>query len=248
MNNYYKECTIKGTPLCDYLGSEGCEKCNVRQASDQEMKEIAKSWETTLSLLPDDVDTLHMSDKCLFCKKQENSASCYVLLDMVHPEPKYMRGIFFGYGKKVSMPIGSLVQLPVACCESCRRHLKMRDRIGFCIPAAAAILAIILVFAVPNLRMFDVRRIYIPVAFILCFSAVGFIAGSIALKAYDKNILSKTHLNIWEIPVIKRMMDAGWSYFVGYYGLKGFVFSDKKPKPHMMLKKRAATINMDVLS
>jgi len=96
-----KSCTISGTALCEYIGSEGCENCYVSQASQSEQEEIAKSWATTLSMLPNDIDELHMSDKCWFCKEERNETSCYVLLDMVHPEPAYMRGFLLGMGKKM---------------------------------------------------------------------------------------------------------------------------------------------------
>ena len=65
-----RRCSVKHTPICKFLGSDGCEKCSLYKGDvkETEKKKTGEIWEVTQSNLPWDVDDFHESETCLFCK------------------------------------------------------------------------------------------------------------------------------------------------------------------------------------
>ena len=92
-----KDCKFIDTDICHYAGSGGCETCYVRDNVDNPaFDNIAERWAETLSLIPDNIDEVHQSDHCLFCKgEHKNPTECYALADLANRKPEFKKGMFF---------------------------------------------------------------------------------------------------------------------------------------------------------
>ena len=122
-------CPIQDRELCKFLGSEGCEKCGINQLGrKQDPVAYADTWDVTLSLIPDDIDEVHTTEECCFCKGKKNAKAGYEMLCLKHKEPVHMKGIFFGFGMKVPGEVGSIVDIPIAVCQKCRRTFRPAEK------------------------------------------------------------------------------------------------------------------------
>ena len=121
-----KDCKYIDHPICQYAGSEGCADCILNMANARDAADIASGWEVTQSNLPDDIDALHTSTACQFCREGAREKVAYALIEMAHPEPEYMKKKFFGLGQETRAQVGSLLQIPVPICAHCKKLLYSR--------------------------------------------------------------------------------------------------------------------------
>ena len=64
---------------------------------------------------------------------------------LAHEEPYTEKGSHHGYGKRVKQPFGTLMQIPVSVCKTCRRNMRIRQNlrwIGMISGAAIALIAL----------------------------------------------------------------------------------------------------------
>ena len=89
-----KHCPISDSELCDWLGKKGCYQCYISTLKTETQKTDAlERWKVTLSYLPDNIDDLHTSDECQFCKDEKpEKAQYYATFEMAHPEPYAEKG------------------------------------------------------------------------------------------------------------------------------------------------------------
>ena len=97
-----KMCPIADSELCEWLGRNGCYQCYISTLKTPEAKEKALSnWKTTLSYLPNNIDELHSTGKCQFCKSEEpEEMDGYATFEIAHSEPYAEKGLIFGLGKR----------------------------------------------------------------------------------------------------------------------------------------------------
>lgn len=232
-------CPLLGSELCDFAGCEGCDKCFMAEpAKGSDPQKLMDSWRVTLHYLPDDVDRLHTSDDCWFCKGEEKGKKgSYALVDLAHPEPAHMKGMFFGLGKKVRSHVGSLVQLPIGICPQCAQRMRMVNIIRWGCIALGLVLALVvgLVPAIAN-ALSKVHFLLPLVAFVLLIVA-GFVAGKLASANYQKKAEEKTEFDVFKLPYLSEMKSKGWFGLQDEEGTPHIFLIKDKPRPHMMLKR-----------
>lgn len=226
-----QNCAIKDTEICDFLGCDGCEKCTLAGglARGMDPQDSAARWRETLSLVPKEIDSLHTTETCVFCG--ERRKDCYGELSLGHRDPEYKKGIILGLGKKVRCEIGSLLDIPVACCNSCKRKMRMQDMLQYGIVLAFFILAVVLV-SIPAIgKPLEEIHFMLPLGIVVVIAIVGFIVARIVDGYYVKKCEQTMNMNPLEIPVIKKMLNIGWfpvpEVKRGYPQLH---FSKKKPR------------------
>lgn len=228
------ECPISDSELCGWAGKNGCMPCYIRSMKDDDDKQKAlENWKVMLSNLPRDIDSLHESDKCVLCKGEPNERTCYASVDMAHREPKTMKGLFFGIGKKVRTEIGSLATIHMSSCNSCRKKLALMDALLWIFLAGFIVLAFILV-SIPAIEtpMYKVNEL-LPLVFVVVIALAGYLIGKGLTEAYRKKISSEVKVDPSEVPLIRMMMDKGWFYF-----------QDNKGRPRLFFKKQKTFGNL----
>ncbi len=207
---YKLDCALLGTKLCGFLGCDGCDRCVFKNGLDRkaDAAQMESNWEVTLSYLPQDIDELHETDTCVFCGK--NHADGFAELSLGHPEPEHRKGIILGLGKKVRVPVGSLVDIPIAVCGSCRRKMRYKDivQIGGGVLVAAIAIAVMLIPGVePALTTVHWAMPLLVFAGILAagWTAVYFIA-----EAVGKRVAEQIKANPLMIPIVAEAIRYGW--------------------------------------
>ena len=208
MNN----CPIEGRALCKFLGSEGCENCKMMQVGKKvDPKDYADNWDFTLSLLPDNIDELHTTEDCKFCKGFAEKKIGYEFLCMKHKEPIHKKGFFFGYGTKVESDVGSLVDIPITVCKKCKRRILI-DKYITLIGAGIGILLGILVLLIPS---FESRLSSIswalPIATFLFIAIAGYVVAFFMKKRLRNTFSEEMHIDPLTIPQISRMVLLDWA-------------------------------------
>ncbi len=236
---YRKKCVIADSDLCNWLDRKGCYHCYISTLKgDEEKKAAMERWETTLSYIPENIDELHTSDDCPFCKGQPKKIDGYASFEMAHPEPYSAKGMFFGIGKKVRTPVGSLVTLQAGICDDCKKAFRKMDILhlgvffGFLV--ASFVLLLIPGFATPMANLFAL----LPVLFVALMALAGYFLG----KQLGMNSLKKAsktvHVDVAEIPLIRQMINNGWFFFQMTNGMPRIYF--KKIKTYAYLRKPRA--------
>ncbi len=231
------DCPISDTELCQWAGKSGCMPCYVRTLKDDDDKKKAlENWRVMISNLPADIDSLHESETCVLCKGEPNARTCYASVDMAHPEPKTMKGMFFGFGKKVRTPVGSLVTVHMACCDSCKRKTTLMDAWLWICLMAAIVLAFVLA-SIPSIAnaLFNINEL-LPVAFVVLIAVLGYLIGRSITVMYRKKVNETVKADPAEIPLIRMMLERGWFYFQDTKGQPRFFFKKKKTFANLVCK------------
>ncbi len=223
-----KDCEIAGSNLCYWLDKSGCHDCYLAGKKKEERERAAANWEVTLSLLPKDVDALHERSECQFCKDEPRPADGYAMVEMAHPEPYYEKGMFFGIGKKVRTPVGSLVSLQMSVCPTCRKAFRMGDvwQLGVFLGMLALSLVLIMIPSI-YLAMASVN-VLIPIAFVVVMTVAGYLLGKNLSMAHWRKIKHKVKVNLAEIPEVEEMLGKGWFFFQINNGMPRVFFNKKK--------------------
>ncbi|HBU12649.1 MAG TPA: hypothetical protein DEB31_07975 [Clostridiales bacterium] len=237
-----EDCPIARSELCYWLSRKnGCDKCYIRTLKSVEMKEESRDrWAATLALLPNDVDDVHEAGECQFCKDEPRQADGYAMLEMAHAEPYFEKGMFFGFGKKVRTPVGSLLSLQFSCCARCRKVMRMVDVIQILSVLLGVVVATVLLM-IPGFsqKMADLF-VLLPVFFLLLMIAAGYFIGKFASAEYVKRRSKIVKLDVSEIPVIKKMLSRGWFFFqVSNNGLPRVSFAKRKAYDRLLRSRPA---------
>ncbi|MEG2685692.1 MAG: hypothetical protein RR954_01050 [Christensenellaceae bacterium] len=243
-NHLRENCPIADSDLCNWLDRTGCYNCYISTLkSDEQKAQAQERWNTTLSLIPKNIDDLHMTDECQFCKGEPEKINGYATFELANPEPYSEKGMFFGIGKKVRTPIGSLLTLQAGICPKCRKAFKMADvlqlGIFFGFIALSVILLMIPAFSQPLSGVF----ILMPMIFVVLMGGAGFLLGKKVSEQHMKKAAKTVKVDITEIPQIKEMMNNNWFFFQTTNGVPRVFFSKKKQ--YKMLRQNCKQIEED---
>ena len=205
-------CPIEDRELCKFLGSEGCEKCGINHLGRKaDPVAYADTWDVTLSLIPDDIDELHLTDKCRFCKGEPNKKSGYEMLCLKHKEPIHMKGMFFGFGTKVPSDVGSIVDIPIAVCPRCRRRLALDKLVTYVCTGVGALIAVI-ALVIPGVeKALSSVSWALPLLMLVGLTAAGYGIGRLIKSGLTKKAEKEMFIDPLEIKQISRMVLLGWS-------------------------------------
>lgn len=226
-----KDCSARDSYACDFLGCDGCDSCslNCRDVRQYQKEQVVQVWDVALSNMPEEVDQLHATDECQFCRGDHpRAADGYAIVDFAHEEPYTEKGAIMGYGKRVKQPFGTLVQIPVSVCKTCRRNMRIRQNlrwIGMICGAAIALIALaILSIWVP----LNSTENPFPFLGLLACTGVGYLAGKNLSIWHAKKHKNDTAYNIFDTEVGEKMKERGWFGFKEENGMTKMRFSKKK--------------------
>ncbi len=224
-----KRCSVKNTDICNYLGCDGCEKCVLNNsAREYEKIHTNEIWQVTQTNLPENADAFHESETCFFCKKRPgNKKDGYAMVDIAHPEPAYEKGPFFGLGKAVRMPVGSLIQLPITICKECRRRHLLIENLKYFSLVAGFLIGLLELFLLQDTEYLQYSPEYIPIVMLLLTIAIFYMVGGWYAKRLVKKNNRLMYYNIFDIPEMQGFKEKGW-----------FVFRDDKEKTRMYFSKK----------
>jgi hypothetical protein len=205
-----EKCAVTDSVLCKWLNKD-CKDCYINaMKKDDEVGEMLRNFEVTLSLLPADFDSLQ-GDTCCFCKGEpKNPADGYAVVDLAHSEPEHKKGMFFGLGKKVRQRIGSMMPVSISICKTCRASLRMVEMFKW---------LSILVFVGISVGVLCVPSIgtavsgvsaALPIGIVLVAAAIGYFVGKVLSAGFVKVRSGRMVFNVFDIPVGAEMKQKGW--------------------------------------
>lgn len=217
-----EKCVVSDSTICKWIDKE-CTACYLNNMKDDsEAKKVLEDFEVTLSLLPEDFDSLQ-SDTCCFCKGEPGQRHSFANIDLAHKDPEHKRGMFFGIGKKVRQRIGSMLPVSISICKQCRRNFRVYESLKW---------LMIIVFGGIGLGLCFIPVInenpFLPYVAILVGILIGYIAGKILSAAYVNKKSAQTRFNVFEIPVCAEMQEIGWFPVQDEAAVSRFIFG-KKP-------------------
>lgn len=227
--NIDESCPIVHSDLCYWLsGRTGCPHCYIHSLKSGEQKQEARErWEETVRLLPSNLDALHEGEDCVFCKDEPRKADGYALFEMANPEPYYEKGMFFGFGKKVRTPVGSLVTVEASVCPRCRSAFRMADVIQIMSLVLGVVIGILLLLIPSFSEKMASLFILLPIIFIILTGVAGYYIGKNASMAWLKNRAGKVKLDLSEIQDVAFMLAKGWFFFQVSGGMPRVSFAKK---------------------
>ena len=235
-----QDCKLINTDICSYAGSEGCETCYLSLLdikSDNDL--IRESWEATLELIPDDIDDVHLSEKCWLCRgEHKNQADRYAMIELAHKEPIHKKGYFWGLGPKVAMNIGSLLTMPVSSCKQCANHIKMYVRLRWGITILGLVLGIAALFVLASIQQASGMWAGIPYIVAAVLIIAGIAIGPVAANVYRKKKEEVTAMNLFETPILSEMRARGWFSMQQDGNAPRVRFVKKKPRPNLRIKRK----------
>lgn len=224
-----QECPIADSELCAWVGKNGCMPCYIRAMKDESDKQKAlENWKVMLSNLPADIDSLHESEKCVLCKGEIHDRECYASVDMAHPDPKTMKGMIFGFGKKIRTPVGSLATIHMAACNKCKREYTLMESFIWIFLVGMLALSLVLMVVPSIANPLSNINPALPAAFVVGLTVLGYFLGKSISSLYRKKICEDVKVDLLEIPHIRNMMDKGWFFFQDNKGQPKLFFSRKK--------------------
>lgn len=225
-----RKCTVKHTPICKFLGSDGCEKCSLykNNVKEYEKAKTNEIWQVTQNNLPWNADQFHQSETCFFCKKRPgNSKAGYAMLDMAHPDPPYEKGMIFGLGSLQRADVGSLIPFPIAICKECRRHYRLAENFKFYSAVVGFLVGLGVVLSVAKTEFIQYSPEYIPIVILLFVMAVVYALGGWISRKLVKKYGDETYFRVFDIPEMAEMAELGW-----------FVYRDEQEKTRLLLTKK----------
>ena len=228
-----RECPVKNTEICYWIGEGKCSKCYLHTIKDLQTREgMLNHWRVMLSNLPEDIDDLGNSDTCVLCKGHEpNKTDCWAMTDLAHPDPPAKKGMIFGIGKKIPIPVGSMFTLHLAVCRDCRRKIRNIDLISI-LWFIGMIAVGMLLLMTPIMIPFGEGGILVGLGIVAACAVAGWFIGKACAKAYAKKVAGSVHIDLREIPQIGRMFRNRWFIYDGNRNTKAtefkLFFSNKK--------------------
>ena len=204
-----EDCKITDSVLCKWLDKD-CKNCYVHtlKKSDEAI-EMLNNFQVTLELLPSDFDELQSED-CCFCKGKKNPRAGYAIVDLAHSEPVHMKGMFFGFGKKVRQRIGSMMPVSISICKRCRTSLRLTEAFKWLgIVALGGIATGLMVVPAIGEAVSNVSQA-LPIGIVLVAAAAGYFLGKLLSSLYIKANSQRMAFNVFDIPTVAEMKDRGW--------------------------------------
>jgi len=219
------QCQLSDSELCRWIGKD-CGECYVSGMKQKDdVEKMLSDFRVTLSLLPEDFDSLQ-GDECCFCKGDTKKPRAgYAVVDLAHSEPESKKGMFFGLGKKVRQRIGSLMPVSISICKSCRHALRMVEYIKWIVIAAFVALSIGLCF-IPSINTIPA----LPYGVVIAGFLAGYLVSRLASDAYIKAKSRETTFDVFEIPVCQKMQQIGW-----------FTMQDSGPVTRFIMSRKSFT-------
>ncbi len=235
-----RKCTVKHTPICKFLGSDGCEKCSLYNANVKEYEKVKTNeiWEVTQTNLPHNADMFHESETCLFCRKRPGNPKVgYAVIDMAHPDPPYKKGMIFGLGSLQRADVGSLIPFPIAICRECRRKYRLAENFKFYSALLGFVIGLIVVLAISQWEVIQYSPTYIPMVLLLFIMALVYVAGGWLSKKLIKKYSAEMYFRVFDIPETREMDELGW-----------FVYRDEQEKTRMLISSKKPRKNFKFFS
>jgi hypothetical protein len=199
-----EKCVVTDSVICKWIDKD-CKDCYLKEMKDDsDTMKVLENFQVTLSLLPDEFDSLQ-SQVCSFCQGEPNKRACYATIDLAHKDPEQKRGMFFGMGKRVRQRIGSLLPVSISICSECRRNFRTAESLKWLMILVFGGIGLGLCF-IPGINSSQIMPYVVMLAGIL----VGYVAGKILSAAYVDKKSAKTRFNVFDIPVCAQMRDNGW--------------------------------------
>ena len=218
------ECPIRGSELCYWLGEGNCDTCYVSRIKLAEDRErMLKNWRITLSNLPEDFDSLGNSETCVLTKGEPVKADCYASCYMAHPDPPAKKGIILGFGKKIRIPVGSMVNMHMAISKKCRNRFRLMSFIEVIMTLVLGAIAAVIVCSPAVTSLFTQSGVHVIIGLMIVIGAGigGYFLGK-KLRTYLRKKYSREMcVDLREVPIIKEMMDRGWFFYDNAKGGKG---------------------------
>ena len=233
-----KDCPIRDRQVCKFLGSEGCDNCVITALGKKmDPADFADNWDITLGLLPDDIDELHTTEECKFCKGTPGKKVGFEELSMKHREPVYKKGVFFGFGTKVEGDVGSLVDIPITVCKSCKRKIMLDKSIVYMGSVIGMIIGLVIVL-MPGVEEKLAAAFWgLPIMTIAAATIAGYVASKIMKNSLRKSAEERMHIDPLEISQISKMTLLGWKPMQSNKkGEAVLNFKKRKAREHMMYK------------
>ena len=217
-------CPIEGSELCYWLAEGNCDTCyaaRIKMAEDRER--MLKNWRVTLSNLPKEFDDLGNSDTCVLTKGEPVKADCYASTYMAHPDPPAKKGIILGFGKKVRIPVGSMVNLHMAISKKCRNRFRLMSLIDILMVLVLGAGAAVAVFTPAFASLFTNGAIHFIIGLLIVIGAgvAGYYLGRKLRSVLREKYSKEMRVDLREVPVIAEMMDRGWFFYDNSRGGKG---------------------------
>ncbi len=241
-SNIDESCAIVRSDLCYWLsGKMGCPRCYIHTLkNDDQKKDAQQRWQETISMLPGTFDNLHESEECQFCKDEPRKADGYAVFEMANPEPYFEKGMFFGIGKKVRTPVGSLVTVQASVCPRCRKAFRMADLIQIFSLVIGVAVGIILVMIPAISQKFtgDGLLMLLPLVIIALAGVAGYFIGKNASMASLRKNAKTVKLDLSEIPAVSMMLNKNWFFFQTSGGIPRVSFSRQKQFDRVLRPKK----------
>lgn len=237
-DKYREKCVIAGSELCYRLGKDGCSHCYVKSLKkDDQKRDALERWQETLGMMPQDIDALHEADTCQFCKDEPKEATGYAFTEMAHIEPYSEKGMFFGIGKKIRTPIGSLAMLQISVCDRCRKAFRMIDVLHILILVLGIVLATLFVALFPFTEFMtdETMLTFIPIGIWAGIVVAGYFISKQAAKIWAKHAVKNTKMALEEIPQVKAMLQREWFFFQMTNEVPRVSFAKQKSYERLMM-------------
>jgi hypothetical protein len=205
-----EDCQISDSVLCKWMDKD-CKDCYIHTLKkSDEPKEMLGNFQVTLELLPREFDELQ-GETCCFCKgEHKNERAGYAIVDFAHSEPASMKGMFFGFGKKVRQRIGSMMPVSISICRRCRASLRLVEAFKW--------IGIVVLGGI-GVGLMAIKSIgdavstvspALPIGIVLVAAAAGYFLGKLISAAYVKAQSERMAFNVFDIPVMAEMKRRGW--------------------------------------
>lgn len=232
-----RTCSVKHSEICKFLGCDGCAKCplNKQSVKQYEKKRTNEIWEVTKTLLPEDADNMHLSETCLFCKDRPGKEKIgYGLVDIANPEPEEQQKPIFGMGTKIALPVGSLLQIPVTMCKSCKRKFNFVENLKFIGLGIGLLVGLLVIWALSGTDLMQYSDAIMPIMFLVVGLALGYLGGRWFASWWLKKTQNEVHYHIFDIPELASLKEYGWFELNRENEKSRVFFSKKKPRNNFM--------------
>ncbi len=203
------DCVAKDTRFCAWQNHESCEGCFMSTLKGDDQASAHHNFEVMCQNLPEDFDEL-TGDTCHFCRTTPKKQTCYAIVDMAHPEPKTKKPMFFGIGKKIDNPIGSLLPTYISCCSDCKKSYFMLDFLKWGVLALFIVLGIVFITIPALMGLLGTPTEFTPFLVLIAFVILGLVVANLWWNVLYKKLDKRVKLNVFDIPIVHEMGEKGW--------------------------------------
>ncbi len=202
-------CKLYHTRYCDMLNMPSCGECAF-SGKQEECDRVMEDLDVLEGLLPEGgITALFEAKECQLCKgPNKKKRSCYAMVDMAHIEP--VRTKRNAIGMKTRTNVGSLLPVQAACCDDCRKRLRLVEYLPVVLPVAVGFLALLLVSL--DVVNGPLKRISMALP-LLVFAVVvvmAMLAGRLIAKGIVKRNAPNMTFDMMELDTLRKMTEKGW--------------------------------------